>query len=1215
MRSRARLTLLSFLIAGGSSFLAAQTLQPNPASLSFSARVGGAIDTRSLSVTTSNNTTVTFAMFSDQPWLKIPVPPPAGFTTPTTQTIMADPSGMNSGTYTGHLQLVSASSTVTLNVTFVVSTIGVTPTSMTFGPYTAGTVPSASQNITVAGSGTFNVTQSSSGCSWLSVSPTFGSAPATLQASLNGSIVGGLAANTYNCTISVTPTSSSVPVPIPVTLTILSTPAVTANPNTMTFNVQSGAANNITSQTLTISTNPAQALNYFVQASVSSSGPNWITFNPTSGSTDPNTGTAQITIGVNTSGLQVGNTYNGSITLSTPNGTPTQTTIPVKLNFASTPFLNVNPSSLTYTAQFGGANPADQSLSVTTTDNSATTYSIGVNYGSGASNWIVVPNSGSTASPFTVSARPASLAPGTYNATVVVTPAAAGSTQLSIPVVLTVTNNGAFGTNVSSMNFPFQIGQNSPAAQTLTLSSVTGVQLNYTVTPATTNCGSNWILLNGSANAITGSTASSTPIAVSINPAGFTAGTCTGSLTISGTNAATGVAVSNAVVNVTSVVTTTPQLVASPASISLSVAQGGQISTQPTVTISTTSSTDNLSFNLTSINQGGAPNTWLSAAPTQGATNNGNVVTVFVAPSALPAGTYNGSVTLTATTGGSTVTIPVTLQVTSGSLTVSNSSLTFNYTIGGSSPAAQTVTVGSSTSTPLTYAATVANASQTPWLSVSPANGSTNNNATLTISVDGTKLSTPGTYTGAITVNSPGSSQTINVTVNVSPGIISAPTTTLSFVQVQGGTAPAAQTVAVTGTPSSLAFTVATSTTPSGGTWLSATPASGNTPGNVSVSVSAGALGVGQYSGQVVITSTGATGSPITIPVVLNVISPAQITASPTSLNFSYTIGVQTPPAQTLTLSSNPAAQFTTSIPSNAPWLSVTPTSGTAPTTLSVSVTPGTLTAGTYNTNITISSPSLLNPLTVPVTLTVTAIPKPVINAISNAGSYLSGALSPGENVVIFGTGIGPATLATGVVSNNAFTTNVGNTRVLFDGVAAPVIYASATQTSVMVPYGVSGRANTNVVVEFTGVQSNAVPFVVVAAAPGIYTLNQAGNGPGAIINQDGVTVNAANSPEKRGNVVSVYMTGEGQTTPGGVDGAIIPPVLSSLKRPLLSVTATVGGIQADVQYAGSAAGLVSGVMQVNLVIPPSAPTGSNVPIVVSVGGTASQTGVTVAVQ
>src|SRR5262249_34924945 len=147
------------------------------------------------------------------------------------------------------------------------------------------------------------------------------------------------------------------------------------------------------------------------------------------------------------------------------------------------------------------------------------------------------------------------------------------------------------------------------------------------------------------------------------------------------------------------------------------------------------------------------------------------------------------------------------------------------------------------------------------------------------------------------------------------------------------------------------------------------------------------------------------------------------------------------------------------------------------------------------------------------------------------------------------------------------------------------------------------------------GVQSNPLTYNVTAAVPGIYTLNQQGTGPGAIINSDGATVNGTNAPAARGSFISVYMTGEGQTTPGGVDGAIIPPVLSALKNPLLKGTATVGGVQADVIYAGSAATLISGVMQVNLTIPPTAPTGSTVPIVITVGTAQSQTGVTVAVQ
>ena len=232
----------------------------------------------------------------------------------------------------------------------------------------------------------------------------------------------------------------------------------------------------------------------------------------------------------------------------------------------------------------------------------------------------------------------------------------------------------------------------------------------------------------------------------------------------------------------------------------------------------------------------------------------------------------------------------------------------------------------------------------------------------------------------------------------------------------------------------------------------------------------------------------------------------------------------------------------------------------------------------------------------------------PSISAITNAASYSRGGVSPGENVVIFGTGFGPATVVSGSPVNNVFPTLVSNTRVLFDNGAAPIIYAYAGQTSVMVPYGVAGRTTTTIVVEYSGVQSAPITSNVVPAAPGIYTLNAQGVGPGSILNQDGITVNGPKTPEKLGNVVTIYMTGEGQTTPPGADGVVIPAVASALKKPDLAVTVTIGGVDAPVLYAGSAPGLVSGVMQVNVAIPLTAPTGT-VPVVVSVGGSSTQVG------
>src|SRR5205085_776639 len=112
-------------------------------------------------------------------------------------------------------------------------------------------------------------------------------------------------------------------------------------------------------------------------------------------------------------------------------------------------------------------------------------------------------------------------------------------------------------------------------------------------------------------------------------------------------------------------------------------------------------------------------------------TASGNIVTVFAFTSNLPAGTYNGTVTLAATAAGgaavanSPVTIPVTLQVTSGSLTLTSTQLNFAYTLGAASPAAQTVTVGS-TNQPLIFTAVATSTAQNPWLSVTPTSGSTN---------------------------------------------------------------------------------------------------------------------------------------------------------------------------------------------------------------------------------------------------------------------------------------------------------------------------------------------------------------------------------------------------------------------------------------------------------------------------------------------------------
>ncbi len=230
---------------------------------------------------------------------------------------------------------------------------------------------------------------------------------------------------------------------------------------------------------------------------------------------------------------------------------------------------------------------------------------------------------------------------------------------------------------------------------------------------------------------------------------------------------------------------------------------------------------------------------------------------------------------------------------------------------------------------------------------------------------------------------------------------------------------------------------------------------------------------------------------------------------------------------------------------------------------------------------------------------------------ITNAASFMAGAVAPGEIVTIFGSSLGPASLAALqlTVDRQYVTKSLAGTRVLFDGVASPMIYTLAGQVSAIAPYPLAGRATTQVQVEYNGQLSNAVTLAVAPSAPGVFTVGSSGQGQAAVLNQD-YTVNGPSNPAARGSVVAIYATGGGQTTPDGDDGRVIGADLPKL---LLPVRVKIAGLDAEVLYTGAAPGLVSGAVQINARIPDSAPGGAS-PMVITVGGAGSQPGVAVSV-
>ena len=183
--------------------------------------------------------------------------------------------------------------------------------------------------------------------------------------------------------------------------------------------------------------------------------------------------------------------------------------------------------------------------------------------------------------------------------------------------------------------------------------------------------------------------------------------------------------------------------------------------------------------------------------------------------------------------------------------------------------------------------------------------------------------------------------------------------------------------------------------------------------------------------------------------------------------------------------------------------------------------------------------------------------PTPAISAVVNAASFAGGAVAPGEIVTIYGTNLGPDQSAQAAYDGSGYLgTYAGETRVFFDNIQAPLVYASASMVSAIVPYQVSASANVRVEYQLRSSAPVAVP--VAASAPAIYTYG--GTSRAVVVNQDN-TFNSDANPAARGDIVTLFATGEGQTSPAGVTGRM--PRSGSWPAPVGAVSATFGGIAA----------------------------------------------------
>jgi len=335
----------------------------------------------------------------------------------------------------------------------------------------------------------------------------------------------------------------------------------------------------------------------------------------------------------------------------------------------------------------------------------------------------------------------------------------------------------------------------------------------------------------------------------------------------------------------------------------------------------------------------------------------------------------------------------------------------------------------------------------------------------------------------------------------------------LQFAYTIGGSPPASQSVSIS---SSTATTLSWSAASNAG-WLIPGSQSGTTPATLTISVNTTALTPGPYTGAITVTATGASNSPQMISVHLTVLGqPPLIALSSTRANFAYTTGGTVPPAQQFALSNSGGGTLTWSAASNANWLSVSPPSGTATSTLTVVVIPSSLPPGPYSGVVTITASGASNsPQAITVTLTVSpAAPSVIVTSVTNSASSVSGPVAPGEIITIKGSGLGPSggvSLAIDATTGLVASTLAG-TRVLIGGYAAPITYASAGQINAIVPYELAGQSQVAMQVQYQAATSAGTTLQMASVAPAAFTLNATGSGQAAALNQDG-SINGPSNP------------------------------------------------------------------------------------------------------
>ena len=780
--------------------------------------------------------------------------------------------GLVAGTFTGQIQILTATGTATIPVSVVVGSSvfsQVNPLNFTMPLGGKNPLP---QTITVGSTDSnLNFTVSAStatGGAWLSVSPTGSNCCSTPEAiSVSITAPAGLAAGAYTGEIVITEfPSRTFSMTVPVTLTVA--PPTTAFfdnlPGQISFSMKTGGSAP-PYQLLQIRNGGAGTLGWKLLLSTADGG-NWLSASAGQGNAPSTVAIAIAPANLPSAGL-VSGTFIGQIDILTAVGS---TTIPVSVLVGDSVFSQVNP--LSFAMPFGGANPLPQILTVASTG-SASNFTVSAATATGGA-WLSVSPAGSnccsTPEALTVNiTAPAGLAAGTYTGEILITEFPSRTFSMTVPVTLTVAPTAsAFLDNLpGQLSFSMKTGGLPPPYQVVQIRNGGTGSLPWALSKDTSD-GGNWLTVSANQGA-----APST-LAVAINPAnlpgaGLVAGTYVGQVLIA-------TAGGNVTIPVNMVIGDPVFRQVNP--LSFTMPAGGANPLPQLLTVASTGSILNFTVSASTAT-GGA---WLSVSPAgSNCCSTPEALTVSItAPAGLAAGTYTGEILITEFPSRTLpMTVAVTLTVAPSTMAFFDnlpSQLSFFMSTGGSAPAGQGVSIRNAGAGALPWGSVKSTADSGAWLSMAPTQGTAPSSVGVSINpanLPGGGL-VAGTYVGQILFASGGGNATIPVSIAVGdPGFIASPAA-LSFSMPVGGSNPLPQSLTITSSGASINFS-ATAYSATGGNWLKVSPQGSNccsTGQTLTVSVTAPAgLAAGTYTGEITIIQFASRNEALTVPVYLTV--------------------------------------------------------------------------------------------------------------------------------------------------------------------------------------------------------------------------------------------------------------------------------------------------------------------------------------------------------